>query len=282
MHDADVGIAVTEVLDLLCDRGGRASARALHGSNMRRAPLALLLVGATLAHNTSVYDRPLPALRCDRGGAVDKSREVTAEPALFFVHVFKAAGSSVRGIFRTYAEKCAKRWACLARRPRGVEPSRRPGRGRSNARRSVASVERTARRKKIVGGGPSSSLDPHPPARADRGRELTAAASRRRRPDATRKNETRRARRVVGRSFVSRKLSGGWRSRHRRGGAARILRGRIAAPPRGRRADRPSRVAAQERRVDRPRTFGGARRSSASGAARRRPRASCRAGSATR
>mmetsp|Transcript_35103 Transcript_35103/g.108755 ORF Transcript_35103/g.108755 Transcript_35103/m.108755 type:complete len:412 (+) Transcript_35103:192-1427(+) len=90
---------------------------------MGRAPLALLLVGATLAHNTSVYDRPLPALRCDRGGAVDKSREVTAEPALFFVHVFKAAGSSVRGIFRTYAEKCAKRWACLVQCQRGGAPT---------------------------------------------------------------------------------------------------------------------------------------------------------------
>lgn len=56
----------------------------------------------------------LPSFRCDKDASVDRRRaDVGREPALLFVHVFKAAGSSVRGIFRRYAERCGKRWACL-------------------------------------------------------------------------------------------------------------------------------------------------------------------------
>ena len=58
--------------------------------------------------------RHLPTLSCQKDAAVDKKADVAEEPVFFFVHVFKAAGSSVRELFRRYTEKCGRRWACLA------------------------------------------------------------------------------------------------------------------------------------------------------------------------
>lgn len=55
----------------------------------------------------------LRRMACDKGVEVDKSVDVADEPALLFIHVFKAAGSTVRELFRKYAERCGKRWACL-------------------------------------------------------------------------------------------------------------------------------------------------------------------------
>jgi len=66
----------------------------------------------------------VPKMRCERqlkkasGIAEDRRRalllEEKEEPfVLFFIHVFKAAGSSVRTLLRRYAEKCGKRWVCL-------------------------------------------------------------------------------------------------------------------------------------------------------------------------
>ncbi|KAJ8599606.1 hypothetical protein CTAYLR_004673 [Chrysophaeum taylorii] len=36
-----------------------------------------------------------------------------SEVVLLFVHIFKAAGSSVRTLLRRYAEKCERKWVCL-------------------------------------------------------------------------------------------------------------------------------------------------------------------------
>ena len=55
----------------------------------------------------------LPRLTCEKDAVVDKARTVADEPVLLFIHVFKAAGSSVRELFRRYAERCGRRWACL-------------------------------------------------------------------------------------------------------------------------------------------------------------------------
>jgi len=92
-----------------------------------RALLCLVARAAALARstlqNTTVYDR-LPRLECAKEDVVDKTRDVRSEPAVLFVHVFKAAGSSVRGIFRRYADKCQKRWACLVQCQRGGLPTR--------------------------------------------------------------------------------------------------------------------------------------------------------------
>ena len=68
--------------------------------------------------NTTVY-QTLPRLECSKE-ETNKAADVRDEPIILFVHVFKAAGSSVRGIFRRYAEKCNKRWACS-----GPVPERR-------------------------------------------------------------------------------------------------------------------------------------------------------------
>lgn len=45
----------------------------------------------------------------------DERRRLTTNDdfVLLFIHVFKAAGSSMRTLLRRYAEKCQKRWACL-------------------------------------------------------------------------------------------------------------------------------------------------------------------------
>ena len=71
--------------------------------------------------NTTVY-QTLPRLECSKETETNKAADVRAEPIILFVHVFKAAGSSVRGIFRRYAEKCNKRWACLVQCQKGGAP----------------------------------------------------------------------------------------------------------------------------------------------------------------
>ena len=93
-----------------------------------RHTAALLCLVAAQAHalarstlqNTTVY-QTLPRLECSKE-ETNKAADVRAEPIILFVHVFKAAGSSVRGIFRRYAEKCNKRWACLVQCQKGGSP----------------------------------------------------------------------------------------------------------------------------------------------------------------
>lgn len=41
---------------------------------------------------------------------------------LLFVHVFKAAGSSVRALLRRYADKCDRKWVCLVQCSQGGAP----------------------------------------------------------------------------------------------------------------------------------------------------------------
>lgn len=98
-------------------------------ATIRRSLRLVLLVGVLSRRcscddeGVSVYES-LPRFACARDAVVDKSSDVSGDPALFFVHVFKAAGSSVRGIFRRYAEKCGKRWACLVMCSDGGAPNR--------------------------------------------------------------------------------------------------------------------------------------------------------------
>lgn len=73
----------------------------------------LAMAPAVRASATAAPNATLPQFACAEGGVHDPAADISAEPALLFVHVFKAAGSSVRGIFRRYAERCGKRWACL-------------------------------------------------------------------------------------------------------------------------------------------------------------------------
>ncbi|KAJ1447465.1 hypothetical protein M885DRAFT_451358 [Pelagophyceae sp. CCMP2097] len=71
---------------------------------MRRLGVALCLACAWAAPDRIVY----PAIPCDRS-----SNSTDDAPVLLFIHVFKAAGSSVRALLRRYAERCSRRWACL-------------------------------------------------------------------------------------------------------------------------------------------------------------------------
>lgn len=45
--------------------------------------------------------------------AAQSCKEPSDDFVLLFVHVFKAAGSSMRALLRRYATKCERRWACL-------------------------------------------------------------------------------------------------------------------------------------------------------------------------
>ena len=67
----------------------------------------------------------LPRLTCEKDAVVDKARTVADEPVLLFIHVFKAAGSSVRELFRRYAERCGRRWACLVQCANGGQATDR-------------------------------------------------------------------------------------------------------------------------------------------------------------
>ena len=100
----------------------------MHSSSASMRSVAALLCVVAQAHalakstlqNTTVY-QTLPRLECSKE-ETNKAADVRDEPIILFVHVFKAAGSSVRGIFRRYAEKCNKRWACLVQCQRGGSP----------------------------------------------------------------------------------------------------------------------------------------------------------------
>ena len=82
----------------------------------RRASHAL---ARSTLQNTTVY-QTLPDWNAQ--GRHKQGRGCKRRPIILFVHVFKAAGSSVRGIFRRYAEKCNKRWACLVQCQKGGAP----------------------------------------------------------------------------------------------------------------------------------------------------------------
>jgi len=84
-------------------RARRGAWRGAHGP-MRRLGVALCLACAWAAPDRIVY----PAIPCDRS-----SNSTDDAPVLLFIHVFKAAGSSVRALLRRYAERCSRRWACL-------------------------------------------------------------------------------------------------------------------------------------------------------------------------
>ena len=100
----------------------------MHSSSASMRSVAALLCVVAQAHalakstlgNTTVY-QTLPRLECSKE-ETNKAADVRDEPIILFVHVFKAAGSSVRGIFRRYAEKCNKRWACLVQCQKGGSP----------------------------------------------------------------------------------------------------------------------------------------------------------------